>query len=244
VNAPGATLGIVLADAPRMVRAGMANLFGSTSDMEVVVEAGEADTCLQATRRLPRRTDAVAVIGLGLPGQRDSFWLIRSIRERFPTLPILACAAGADEPAISRAFFVGADGFADKDVEPEDFLDAIRRTALGEVVLEGVPASWVPRIANHIEQQGLAPSRLTDRELEVLSVAMEGLTARQIARQLGLRERTVTTHFTRIYRKLGVTGRLAAISKASRSGFLTTAGPVGDTISAPPNGVRASTYRF
>jgi DNA-binding NarL/FixJ family response regulator len=201
----------------------MAFLFGTAPDMEVLVEAGDADTCLEGARRLHGRADVVVVIGLGLPGERDSFWLIRSIRDRLPSLPILACAVEADETAISRAFFVGADGFVDKDTEPEEFLDAVRRTAQGEVVLAGVPASWVPRIANQLEQQGAAPSRLTDREVEVLSVAMEGLTARQIARHLGLRERTVTTHFTRIYRKLGVNGRLAAISKASKSGILTSA---------------------
>lgn len=66
---------------------------------------------------------------------------------------------------------------------------------------------------------------LTERELEVLSVAAEGLTARQIAERLGVRERTVTTHLARIYRKLGVRSRLAAIRVAAASGLVTVGSP-------------------
>jgi DNA-binding NarL/FixJ family response regulator len=218
-----ATLGIILVDAPRMVRAGVAMLFSSRPDMELLLQAGEADGCLDAISHMHRLQDAVAVVGLGLTGEHDSFWLIRSIRERFPTLPVLACAADADEAAISRAFFLGADSFVDKNAEPDDFLDAVRRTSAGEVVLVGVPPAWVSKIASGLEYQSMAPSKLTEREVEVLSAAVEGKTARQIARQLGLQERTVTTHFSRIYRKLGVSSRVAAISTASRSGVLTSA---------------------
>src|SRR5262249_50394612 len=63
--------------------------------------------------------------------------------------------------------------------------------------------------------------RLTGREREVLAVAAEGLTARQIATRLGVRERTVTTHLARIYGKLGVGNRLAAVRMAARSGLVT-----------------------
>jgi len=62
--------------------------------------------------------------------------------------------------------------------------------------------------------------KLTDREREVLVVAAEGLTARQIATRLGVRERTITTHLARIYGKLGVGSRLAAIRMASQSGLV------------------------
>ena len=80
-------------------------------------------------------------------------------------------------------------------------------------------------IANEIERRREMELRLTEREREVLSVAAEGLTARQIAGRLGVRERTVTTHLGRIYGKLGVGTRVAAIRVAARSGLVTVGTP-------------------
>ena len=71
-----------------------------------------------------------------------------------------------------------------------------------------------------IERRREVEVKLTDREREVLVVAAEGLTARQIATRLGVRERTITTHLARIYGKLGVGSRLAAIRMASQSGLV------------------------
>ena len=88
-------------------------------------------------------------------------------------------------------------------------------------MLAGPPAEWVGPIADRIELgRDIEPS-LTERERQVLSVAAEGLTARQIATRLGVAERTVTTHLGRIYGKLGVGGRVAAIRSAARSGLVT-----------------------
>ena len=76
------------------------------------------------------------------------------------------------------------------------------------------------QIADGIQRHRDLEVRLTEREREVLSVAAEGLTAREIASRLGVRERTVTTHLARIYGKLGVGSRLAAIRMATRAGLV------------------------
>ena len=81
-------------------------------------------------------------------------------------------------------------------------------------------ASAVGEIVEGIERRREVEVKLTDREREVLVVAAEGLTARQIATRLGVRERTITTHLARIYGKLGVGSRLAAIRMASQSGLV------------------------
>ena len=99
----------------------------------------------------------------------------------------------------------------------------VRRAAQGEVVLAGVPDSWVGRIADNVERNVSTEPVLTQREVEVLEVAAEGLTARQISHRLGVRERTVTTHLGRIYRKLGTSGRVAALAAASEFGMLALA---------------------
>ena len=216
-------LGIVLVDSLPTVRAGLELLISGQQDMEVLAVAGNADEALDDFQELKRSSNVLVLVGLGLPGEHDSFWLIRTIRERFPTMAIVGCGANADKMAISRALFVGADGFVDKNALPSDFLDAIRRSAQGEVVLVGPPTNWLGAISEEIDRQRDNVRLLTDRERQVLAIAAEGLTARAIGERLGLQERTVTTHLGRIYSKLGVSTRVAAVSTATRAGLIPSA---------------------
>lgn len=212
-------LGVVVVDPLPVVRAGLSLLIGDRPDMEVLAEAGTAEEALRVITRM-RRSRVVVLVGLGLDGEHDAFWLIRTVRERFPALAVLGCGARADPMAISRALFMGADGFVDKNVIPVEFLDALRRAASGEMVLLGPPNEWVGAIAEGIEQRHDVETKLTEREREVLAVAAEGLTAREIAERLGVRERTVTTHLGNIYGKLGVGTRVAALRAATISGLV------------------------
>jgi DNA-binding NarL/FixJ family response regulator len=212
-------LAVVVVDPLPVVRAGLALLIGDRPDMEVAAEAGSAEEALHALQRL-RRNPVVVLVGLGLEGERDSYALIRIVRERFPQTAILACGARSDAVSISRALFVGADGFVDKTLDPVEFLQALRSAAEGEMVLAGPPSGWVGAIADGIDRRRQVEGNLTDRELQVLSVAAQGFTARQIATRLGVRERTVTTHLCRIYSKLGVGSRVAAIRAAATAGLV------------------------
>ena len=213
-------LGVVVVDPLAVVRAGLGMLIGDQPDMQVLAETGTADECLAAVRRI-RRSQLVVLVGLDLPGERDSLWLIGTLRERYPHATILASGAGADATTISRGLFLGADGYLDKDVDPVEFLQAIRQAARGEAVLAGAPVDWMGSLADGFDRTRHMESRLTRREQEVLKVAAEGLTAREIARHLGVRERTVTTHLGRIYGKLGVNSRVGAVIEAARSGLVT-----------------------
>ena len=212
-------LGVVLVDPLPVVRAGLALLIDERPDMEVLAEAGTVAETLEALMKLRRRS-AVVLVGLGTEGEHDAFWLIRTIRERFPSFAVLGCGAKADPVAISRALFVGADGFVDKNTDPVEFLEALRSAAKGEMVLAGPPSEWVGAIADGLDRRRELQRKLTDRECEVLTVAAEGLTAREIADRLGVRERTVTTHLGRIYGKLGVGSRVAAVRAAAVSGLV------------------------
>ena len=106
------------------------------------------------------------------------------------------------------------ENFFDDVIQPVDFIDE-KNIALFEVGQEG------GKIAGALDQGDRPGGPLTFRERQVLSVASEGLTSREIADRLGVRERTVTTHLARIYRKLGVRSRLAAVRVAARSGLVT-----------------------
>jgi len=217
-------MGVVVVDPLAIVRAGLARLIGDLPDIQVLAEAGTADECLAAVRRI-RRSRLVVLVGLGLAGERDSLWLIGTLRERYPHATILASGAGADATTISRGLLLGADGYLDKDVDPVEFLEAIRQAARGEAVLAGAPVDWVGSLVDGLDTTRHIDSRLTQREHQVLQVAAEGLTAREIARHLGVRERTVTTHLGRIYGKLGVNSRVGAVIEAARSGLVTVSTP-------------------
>ncbi len=215
--------GVIVVEPLAVVRAGLALLIDQEPDLEVVAAVGDPDEALAAIAR-SRRARMIALVALGLEGERDAAWLIREIRDRYPTHAVLAVGADADPTGISRALFVGADGFVDKEVEPEAFITAIRQVRERETVLVGPPPVAIGMIADQIERRRDIDALLTPREREVLTIAAEGLTAKQIAHRLGVSERTVTTHLGRIYGKLGVGGRLAAVRLAARSGLVNVGG--------------------
>jgi DNA-binding NarL/FixJ family response regulator len=210
---------VIVVEPLAVVRAGLQLLVDREPDLEVLAAVGDADDALRAIAR-SRRTQVIALVSLGLGGDRDAAWLIREIRARYPTHAVLAVGSDADADGISRALFVGADGFVDKEVEPDVFISSIRQVRERDTVLVGPPPVAIGLIADRIERRRDIDALLTPREREVLTVAAEGLTAKEIAQRLGVRERTVTTHLGRIYGKLGVGGRLAAVRLAASSGLV------------------------
>lgn len=211
--------GVVVVEPFAVVRAGLVRIIEASPGLEVLASTASAEEAIGVVDRL-RKTRLVILVAMGLPGEQDAYWLIRTLRERFPGNVILAMGANADPNAVSRALFTGADGFVDKNVEVEEFLTAIRGAGEEEVVIAGPAVDSVGTIAEGIERRRSPTFRLTRREREVLEVASEGLTAREIADRLGVRERTVTTHLARIYGKLGVGNRLAALRLAAQSGLV------------------------
>lgn len=202
-----------------VVREGIARLVAEEPDLDVLAQASNGDDALASLGRV-RRTRVVVLVSLGLDEPADAFWLIREIRERYPSHAVLAVGANADPTVISRMLFVGADGFVDKTAEPAAFVSAIKRAAAREATLTGSSIETIALVADGIERHRDITALLTRREREVLTVAAEGLTAREMAHRLGVRERTVTTHLGRIYGKLGVGNRLAAVRLAVRSGLV------------------------
>lgn len=217
---PRRPLGVVIADPLPVVRAGLAALISQDRHFTVLAQGSTADEALHSVKDLKQKANVVVLVGLGLHGEHDAYWLIRTLRDEYPTLATIACGADADQLHISRALFVGADGFVDKNAHPEEFLNALLDAADGEIVLVGPPPDWLGPIAEGLERQRDAKPVLSERECQVLTIASEGLTAREIGGRLGLAERTVTTHLSRIYGKLGVSGRVAAVASAARAGLV------------------------
>jgi len=216
-------IGVVLLEPLGIVRASLRMVFEAESDIEVIGEASKAEEALEVATSLPTNSGVVVLAGLEFAGEHDSYWLIRSIRDRSPQLTILATGTDLTHSAISQALFVGADGFVHKNSPPERFLEATRRAAGGELVLEGLPRGALGGIVDGVEQHRASTPVLTEREQTVLASAADGLTARELGRRLGVSERTITTHLNNIYRKLGANGRVSALSTAMRLGMLSLA---------------------
>jgi DNA-binding NarL/FixJ family response regulator len=211
-------VGVVLAEPMSVVRAGLRLLLTSDKNMRILIESGDAIESLAKIQRIRDPMPVVVLIGIEMRGQHDAFWLIRAVREASPSMIVIVTGTDLDTVAISRALFVGADGFINTNTDQDRLVSAVRRAASGEIVLEGLPRGALGGIVEGFSN-GHGPV-LTDREREVMIAAADGLTARQIARRLGIAERTITTHLNHIYRKLGARGRVSALSAAVRLGEL------------------------
>jgi DNA-binding NarL/FixJ family response regulator len=217
---PAVQVGIVVVDPLPIVTEGLEMFLGSQEGFEILGQANSADQAITRMDALKRFTNVVVLVALETGGEHDAFWLIRQLRERHPTCVVVACSANSMKSSISRALFAGADGYINKRADPLEFMDGLRRAAHGELVLTGLPADWFGDIAEGVAKEGDTRPLLTERERQILLVAAEGLSAREIAQRLSLAERTVTTHLTNIYSKLGVHGRVAAITAAARAGLV------------------------
>ena len=209
---------VVLVDALPVTRQAL-RLFAEEGDLSVVAEAASSDEALDAIEGLSR-ANLVVLVAVSLPGERDAFWLMREIRARHPQVRILAHGGNTDPMIVSWALFNGADGYLDHAAEVDEFVGGVIDVTSGQAVLVGVASNSLGRVLKGIDGHRSNGNLLSSREVQVLTAAAEGLTAKQIGLRLDLRERTITTHLTRIYSKLGAHGRSAAVAKASRAGII------------------------
>jgi DNA-binding NarL/FixJ family response regulator len=216
-------IGVVIVEPVGIVRTGLRSLFAAEPSFEVLGEAGGAADVLQIVESIKTHLRVVVLVALEL--DEDACSLMRAIRDRWPNLVLLATGTDLNHGVLSQALFAGADGFVHRNSPPERYVEAARRAVAGELVLEGLPRGALGEIVEGIDQQRSA-STLTAREQMVLVAAADGLTAREIGRRLGVRERTITSHLNNIYRKLGANGRVAALSTAWRMGMISLPGDV------------------
>lgn len=205
-----------------LARFGLVALLSTQRGIRVSAEVGTAEEGLEALGRIKGSSCVVVVVSLGLPGLHDSYWLIQTVRRTLPWVKVLVSGAGARSTDVSRSLFEGADGFVDKTLECEVFLRALAGISSGQLVLETTSDLDASDILRDLDGQRQVATLLSEREREILLLAADGLTAKEIAEVLGLSDRTVTTHFGRIYAKLGVTSRLGAIREAARCGAISS----------------------
>lgn len=200
---------VLLVDDHAVLREGLARLLEREADIEVVGGAGDGPTALQLAREL---LPDVVLMDLQMPGM-DGVETTRALLSDGLSCDVLVLTSFSDSDRILGAIDAGALGYLLKDAEPDEVIAGVRAVARGESPLhpkaarELLGARAAPRV----------PAPLTDRETEVLVLVRDGLANKQIARQLGITERTVKAHLTSVFASIGVTDRTQAALWAERN---------------------------
>jgi two-component system response regulator DesR len=198
---------VLLAEDQTMVREALASLLSLEEDIEVIAEVARGDEVLAAA--LAKHPD-VALLDIEMPGC-DGLQAAQELRDHLPSCKVVILTTFGRSGYLRRAIESGAAGFLLKDSPAAELAVAIRLAMQGSRIID-------PALALTALTEGHNP--LTNREREVLSVALSGASIADIARQLCLSEGTVRNHLSLAIQKLRVRNRMEAARRAEQMGWL------------------------
>ncbi|MER7443774.1 response regulator transcription factor [Micromonospora avicenniae] len=203
---------VFLLDDHEVVRRGLAGLLQSDGDIEVVGESGSAR---EAASRIPALRPDVAILDARLP-DGNGIDVCRDVRAVDSTIKGLILTSYEDDEALFAAIMAGAAGYVLKQIRGTDLVDAVRRVAAGQSLLDpAVTARVLERIRTGVERPREFQS-LTEQERRILEYVAEGLTNREIAGRMFLAEKTVKNYVSSLLAKLGLERRTQAAVLATR----------------------------
>jgi DNA-binding NarL/FixJ family response regulator len=203
---------VLVVDDHSMVRAGLQQLLGSASDIEVLGLAGTGAEAVQLAEQL--RPDVV-LMDLQMP-VKDGVAATAEIRALLPEAQVVILTSFSDRDRIVGAIDAGAVGYLLKDASPDELLAGVRAASRGESPLH--PRAARELLSARTDAASNPVVELTARETEVLGLVRQGLSNKQIARRLGITERTVKAHLTSCFQRIGVLDRTQAAVWAERHG--------------------------
>jgi DNA-binding NarL/FixJ family response regulator len=209
-------IAVLLAEDHAVVREATAEIVDHQPDMRVVGQAGTGEEAVSLAQALQ---PDVIVMDISMP-RLNGLEATRHITGECPGCRILVLTAHEEERYIVQLLEAGAVGYLPKTVGLDELLEAIRAVARGESVLPPSVAAVVVRHLAGKEAPDEPVRPLTDRELEVLRLAAQGLTNYDIAQRLYISVRTVEAHLTHVYNKLGVGSRTEAVVRAIQRGWV------------------------
>jgi two-component system nitrate/nitrite response regulator NarL len=206
---------VIVADDHPVYREGLLRIFTERAEFDLVSEVGDGAEAVAEIRRL---RPAVAIVDLQLPDM-DGIAVVEAVeREGLPTKVIIV-SAYEDSATVYRAIAAGAQAYLPKVSSGATLCETVLAVARGETV---IPPALQAGLASEIRSRrdrGSEPV-LTPREIEVLRLTADGLSAPEIAERLFVGVTTVKTHLQHIYEKLEVSDRAAAVAQAHRRGLL------------------------
>ena len=209
---------VVLCDDHPAMRAAMRMIL-EANDIVVVAEAGDGE---EAVGLVAAHRPDVALMDVRMP-RLDGIDATAEIVRTTPNTAVLVLTTFDDDDVLFGALGAGAAGFVLKNAGPEEIVDAVRRVAAGDAVLDrSVHRRVFARFAEATPNPSAtspALERLTERERDVLWLVAQGMTNQEVADRLGVGEATAKTHVSRLLTKLGVRDRVQAVIIAHQLGF-------------------------
>lgn len=214
MDGTGERVRVVVADDHPFYRDGVIRGLTASGRVEVVGEADDGRAALEAIRR--ERPD-VALVDHAMPDV-DGLGVVRAIVRDGLATRVLLLSAHTDSGIVFAALEAGAAGYLGKDARRSEIVQAVLDVARGRAV---VPAAVAAGLAGEIRLRARTSGpALTERERQVLAAFARGLSVPQVAAELFLGVSTVKTHTQRLYEKLGVSDRAAAVAEGMRRGLV------------------------
>jgi two-component system invasion response regulator UvrY len=206
---------ILVVDDHAVVRRGLRQILAETSDLHV---GGEAGTAAEAMAKVQAERWDVIVLDVGLAG-KSGLDLIADIRKVRPEVRVLVLTMFSEEQYAVRAIRAGAAGFLTKESAPDKLVEAVRKIAAGgRFITPELAETLASMVAG--EGSGKPHERLSNREFEILKRIGSGKTVSEIAEELALSVKTVSTHRTRILRKMSMRTNAELTHYAVKNGLV------------------------
>lgn len=188
---------VLIADDHAIVRRGLAQILEDTPDLIV---AGEAENGRDIIERVRAGKFDVVVLDISLP-DKNGLDVLREVKHEYPTLPVLVLSIYSEQQYALRMLKAGAAGYLSKESAPDELVTAIRKVAQGG---KYITASLAELLADELDEAASAPlyRKLSDREYSVMRLIAAGNTNAEIAAELCLSPKTISTYRTRLLEKL------------------------------------------
>lgn len=208
---------VIVADKQPAFREGLCRMLAENQDMQVIGQVGDGEFLLAL---IEESKPDVVIVDIALP-KINGIDVIKRIRIISPDTAALATSSINSQTFTLAALRAGSAGFLTKDTPINDFVNAVRLAHAGSGIIERSSAeSIIQSFQAKKEGKTVSGLELQAREIEVLKKAAKGLRNKEIAKDLGISERTVQAHLSNIFSKLGVDSRTEAVLKALKNGWL------------------------
>lgn len=190
---------IIIADDHAIVRQGLKKMLGEESDMKVIGEASSADDTLRLVRA--HRCN-VLLLDVTMPG-KSGLDIIKDLKQTSPKMHILVLSMHPEAQFALRVLRAGGSGYLTKESAPEELVRAIRKVAQGGKYVSSTLAEILATLTE-ADVEKLPHERLSEREFQILRMIVQGKSVSEIAQQLSLSIKTVSTYRTRVLDKMNV----------------------------------------